>query len=198
MRMARVVLLASACLLVLDVGQVQDVHAQGTKAYSSVSFAGGIQRDARSGPFHRYWTPIAEREAYVSTPFYLGHLELGFAPHRHEPVVESVPSFDAYFAYAAWDVGIRFPRQVRVAAGPRLGVYFMDFDVDTLSGARFESELALGGHVRLTIHPVSFVGVYAGASYLRTFTFVPIRLYQYSAGIVLTIRSPRWLVTVLR
>ena len=187
-------LVVALCFL----GSTNDAHAQWREAYSTISFAGGLQQDAREGLLHTWWTPQKTREVFVSTPFYLGHLELGFSPHRFEPADQEVPAFDAYFGYAAWDIGVRFPKQVRLAAGPRLGVYFMDFDVDTTAGVRTETEMGFGGHVRLTVHPVWFVGVYAGASFFKMYTYEPIRLYQYSAGLVLTLRSPRWLKTVLR
>lgn len=195
-RSTRVQAVLLATLLIASA--VQRADAQRLEPYSTVSVSGGAVRDAREGFLHQFWMPEYVGEVFVSTPTHLGHLELGVSQHRYRPLSNDVPAFDAVLAYASWNIGVRFPRQVRIAVGPRLGVYFMDFDVASQSGIRTESEAAVGAQARITVHPLRFIGLYAGADYMQAFTFVRTRLYHFSGGLVVTIESPDWLIKGLR
>ena len=176
-----------------------DAVGQGTAPYSTVSLNAGPFWDVKEGFLHTYWLLDPVGEAFLSTPFQMGQLELGVMGTHNQPRTPRVPAYDAIVPYAAWDIGFRLPHDVRWAAGPRLGMLFMDFDVpEELTSVSSESEVVIGAHARVTVHPLPYLGLYVGASYMQTFTFVRVKLYHVSSGIVLTIRSPRWLIGVLR
>ena len=171
-------------------------HGQRVAPYSTISVFGGFQHDMDIGALAPSWRVESVGEASVATPFYAGQLEAGATIHRYGALAD-VPPFDAVLAYVGWDVGIRYPRGVRLAVGPRVGMHFMDFDVDAVQGVRSESEVAVGGHVRLTVHPVPYIGLYAAATYMQTYTYIRMTQFYYSTGVVLTVPSPRWLIRVL-
>lgn len=176
-----------------------EARGQSVAPYSTVSLNAGPFWDVKEELLHTYWTLEPVGEAFISTPFQIGQFEVGVMGTRHRPKTPRVPAYDAVLPYAAWDIGIRLPHEVRWAVGPRLGMVFMDFDVpEELASVSSESEVAIGAHARITVHPLPYVGLYVGASYMQTFTFVRLKLYQVSSGVVLTIRSPRWLIGVLR
>ncbi|HEX7071454.1 MAG TPA: hypothetical protein VF190_11640 [Rhodothermales bacterium] len=172
--------------------------AQRVEPFSSVSFSAGPQWETRTNALNAWWVFEPLGEAFVTTPFHLGQLELGVEAHRYHARRERTPAFDALLGYVAWDVGFRPRPDVRIAVGPRAGVYFMDFNVEAAPGLRTETEAALGWHARITVHPVPFVGLYAGGGFMQTYTNIRLRHYHASFGGVLTIKSPRWLRRVLR
>lgn len=194
MKMQRWILIGA----VLGATIAVDAAAQRGAAFSSVSFNGGRQWDWRESNLYPRWIAEPRIEAFVSAPFHFGRVEIGAMQHNYEPLDDDLPHFDATFIYAAWNVGVRFPEVMRWSVGPRVGAYFMEFDVEAFRGEQTESELAIGAQARLTVDVTRWLGWYIGISYLETLTRVPVKNYHFSLGANITIQSPDWLVGVLR
>lgn len=168
------------------------------QAFETVTIRGGGAVNVNENFLHVFWDQGRGGEASMATPFYLGYLEGGGAFHRYDVVSPSVPPFDAVLLYAGWGLRLDLADRLRLEAGGRLGTYRMTFDEATFAGVRNESELTLGLAGRVSLRLAGPVGLYAGGSYHKVYTFVRLNLWYASAGVSFRFRSPAWLKDVLR
>lgn len=183
----------------LLLGTIADVAAaQYRPAFSTVTIQGGLHENTNETLLHQYWRVDRGAEIVLSTPLHFGEGEVGGFVHTWHPASSAVPAFDAVLAFAGWAAVFEPIRFVQLQAGVRIGAHRMSFDYDTFKGAQNETEVALGGQARLRIAPVPWAGVYVGASYMQTYTYVRMKLAYVSFGIHTTLKTPQWLQTFLR
>jgi len=172
--------------------------AQYRSAFSQVTFYGGLQSNVNETLLHQYWSVERGVEVVIGTPLSFGEGEVGASVQQWNPATPSLPNVDAVLAFAGWSAVFEPVRYVQLQGGVRIGAHRMSFDVDTFQGAQDETEVVLGAQTRLRISPVPWAGLFVGASYMQTYTYVRMKLAYVSFGIHATLQTPRWLQTVLR
>ena len=192
------VLRVAVTLSFVQLAPVEVADAQSPEPYSEVSLFAGVHQPVGSSFFDAYWVADPGLAASIATPFYFGELEVGASARRFVPTSNRYPPFEALVAHVGWNLWYSPSRYIAWAAGPRVGMHFMRFDVETFRGARNEAEVVLGVHTRLWLRPLRWVGVFAGIEHMKTFTYVRLTQTWGSAGLSISLSSPEWLVKVLR
>jgi len=166
--------------------------------FETVEVQASATQNVNRNFLHTRWQQGFGLAGSLTTPFYLGYLEVGSSFHRYrvaEPV--RVPGFDALHLFAGWGLRGDLGR-LRLETGLRLGNYRMTFDESTFAGVRTESELALSGRARVAFRVAGPVALYVAGDYLKVYTFLRLKLWYASAGLSYRFQTPAWMKTVLR
>ena len=149
--------------------------------------------------FHSFWDHGRGGEALIETPFYRGHARLGLAVMPFHSATDEVPDFRSFFLYAGWGKAWTLPANLSVFTGLDAGSFAMRFSADTPGRTNSnETEVALRLNARLTYTLGDRWRLHLGASRQTVFTFKRFHLTFLSAGIGYTLKTPPWLVEVLR
>ncbi|GIV62274.1 MAG: hypothetical protein KatS3mg044_1140 [Rhodothermaceae bacterium] len=149
-------------------------------------------------PLHTFWQARPGVELSVSTPFYRGRAEAGGILHPYTARTAEVPSFSGLLLFAGWGLRVPIAPRLAVEGGARLGNYRMTFDDDTFPGLRTEHELTVALRSTLIgrLHPN--LSLYVAGNYMKSYTFIRLKLLHVSAGLRYTFRTPDWLKTFLQ
>ncbi len=186
------------CLIVLGMtahpGQAQPL----TEPFSTVDLRLGVTRNINHTFLHEFWKPGGGLDATITTPFYLGFLEIGTAVHRYE-ADQDVPGFAALWLYAGWGLGVDLTDRIRLEGSGRMGNYHMSFDSGSeFTGVINESELALMVQSRLAVRPTGSLSVFVSGSYLQAYTFLRLKLWYVTTGLSYRVDTSQWLKGFLK
>jgi hypothetical protein len=182
-------------LLVLFLGMPAVAPAQaGAAPFETLDLSLVVLGDVNRGVLHRWWSPGPAVGAGVTTPFYLGNLELG-AQYAHPTAIRNdVPGFRSLFVYAGWGGAHSLGQGFTAGGGVRAGLMAMRFDGDTLPTSRSrESELGAAARVALRWMPAGTWFAEASASYQAVFTHRHMEQVFLAGGIGRRFTSPTWL-----
>lgn len=169
--------------------------------FSTVSFKMFYNINENRNEFHEYWNADKSLEAAVEFPFYIGILEAGLMYTDFSAFSHDQPDFSSINYYLLW--GERFEIvpgiSVKVDGGP--GLFQMDFEeteevVD--ENLLKERELSLNLNLSLTLLLSNTLSIEGGYTFIRILTSRPIELGYLSAGLVLSFKSPKWLIDLLK
>jgi len=153
-----------------------------------------ILADVNHSALHRWWSPGPALGFGLTTPFYLGSLELGLQYAHPSSRRDDVPGFRSLFVYAGWGGGRDLGVGLAADAGLRVGVMAMRFDGDTLpSGRANESELGVAGRACLRWMPTDTWFAETSVSYQSVLTRPRIEQVFLAAGIGRRFGTPAWL-----
>ena len=145
-RMARLISL----VLALQIAST-DLPAQGRPApFETLDLGLTALADVNHSALHRWWSPGPALGVGVSSPFYLGTLELGLQYAHPTALRNDVPGFRSLLLYAGWGGEHALGRGFAAGGGLRVGIMAMRFDGDTLPDFRAqESEMGVAARAVL-------------------------------------------------
>jgi hypothetical protein len=153
-----------------------------------------VLTDVNHGALHEWWSPGPALGLGLTTPFYLGSLELGLQYAHPSALRNDVPDFRSLFVYAGWGGGRALGRGFAAGGGLRVGIMAMRFDGDTLPGSRAnESELGVAGRAALRWLPSGTWYAEASVSYQSVLTHLRMEQVFLAAGVGRRFATPAWL-----
>jgi hypothetical protein len=153
-----------------------------------------VLTDVNNGALQQSWSPGPALGLGLTTPFYLGSLELGLQYAHPSPLHNDVPGFRSLFVYAGWGGERELGRGFAGAGGFRVGIMAMRFDGDTLPGERAnESELGVAGRAALRWLPAGTWYAEASVSYQSVLTHLRMEQVFLAAGLGRRFATPTWL-----
>ena len=133
-------------------------------------------------------------------PFYFGIIETVIQYDAVGSKINDVPSYDAINIELLWGLRKYFNEwlSAKISCGP--GIYQMSFEEDEIltEALLTEREISLNLSGSLLVKFVKEFGVEFGYSFTRIFTNTNIDLNYIYAGVNVSIRSPEWLVDILK
>ena len=168
-------------------------HAQ-TGDWTALEPALGV---AASGGFGPEWSAGPTGTARVEAPAYGGHARVAFRVSAYAPQDESLPEFLAVAASLGWGPGAEVGG-VAVRGGLQAGVLHLRFDDDGLFGGNLQNETELAVGVWARVESTTPVRVWAEATVERVAFARAETIGVVGGGLAVRLRTPRWLVGVLR
>jgi hypothetical protein len=153
-----------------------------------------VLADVSQGALHQWWSPGPALGIGVTTPFYLGTLELGLQYAHPTALRNDVPGFRSLFVYAGWGGGRTLGSGFAAGGGVRVGIMGMRFDGDTLPDSRAqESEMGLAGRAALRWMPAGSWYGETSVTYQTVLTERRMEQVFLAAGIGRRFATPAWL-----
>lgn len=153
-----------------------------------------VLADIGHGALHRWWAPGPAVALGLTTPFYLGSLELGLQYAHPTALRDDVPGFRSLLLFTGWGGGRDLGRGFSAAGGFRVGMMAMRFDGDTLPDHRTsESELGVAARAALRWMPDGAWFAETSVSYQSVLTRRRIEQVFLAAGIGRRFATPGWL-----
>jgi hypothetical protein len=153
-----------------------------------------VLADVNNGAMQRWWSPGPSLGLGLTTPFYLGSLELGLQYAHPSALRNDVPGFRSLFVYAGWGGAATLGRGFTAGGGVRVGVMAMRFDGDTLPTHRArESEMGVAGRAALRWIPAGTWYAETSVSYQSVLTDQHMEQVFLAAGIGRRFATPAWL-----
>jgi hypothetical protein len=153
-----------------------------------------VLTDVNHGTLHEWWSPGPALGLGLTTPFYLGSLELGLQYAHPSALRNDVPGFRSLFLYAGWGGGRALGRGFAAGGGLRVGIMAMRFDGDTLPDSRTnESELGVAGRAALRWLPSGTWYAETSVSYQSVLTHLRMEQVFLAAGVGRRFATPAWL-----
>lgn len=150
------------------------------------------------------WQQNWAAQVAARTPFHGGFIESGVHGQGWSPSAGAtgtegrpLPWWVSAFAFIGVQAEAPLNPRTDLAAGLRLGNYFMLFDTDAVLGQRVESEFAVAPVVRLQVRIWSEWRLVAEGMWIRTFTYDRMDALQVSAGVSIPVGMPAWLGRIL-
>lgn len=169
--------------------------AQGRPApFETTDLGLTVLTDVNQGSLHQWWSPGPALGLGLTTPFYLGSLELGLQYAHPSALRNDVPGFRSLFVYAGLGGGRALGRGFAAGAGFRVGIMAMRFDGDTLPASRAkESELGVAGRAALRWLPAGTWYAETSVSYQSVLTHIRMEQVFVSVGVGRRFATPAWL-----
>jgi hypothetical protein len=153
-----------------------------------------VLTDVNQGSLHQWWSPGPALGVGLTTPFYLGSLELGLQYAHPSALRNDVPGFRSLFVYAGWGAGRALGRGFAAGGGLRVGIMAMRFDGDTLASFRAkESELGVAGRATLRWLPAGTWYAETSVSYQSVLTHLRMEQIFLAVGVGRRFATPAWL-----
>ena len=180
------------------------VFARQAEAFEALEIGIHYIANVNRNLFHDFYEPGWGVEGFVETPFYYGDIQtaIQFMPFAARES-SSAQDFHGVFAHLKWGKQHALPYGARWFTGVGVGLYgFVPRD-SSLSGpselAHFtETELSASLDSRLSRPIRGRWTIGLGGSYSRVFTYKPIHLAIFSAGIGYAFKTPVWLREFLK
>ena len=144
------------------------------------------------------WTPEVGVSVWMSTPFYVGDLELGAGYSSWTAVGDILPDYSAVEIVAGWSVSTSPENAVKLSSGVTIGNYFMVFDSEQISGERKESELIIMPFFRARRTLLGSLEGFIQVQVAGIYTNPTMTLIQTWAGLSMSMESPAWLGRIFR
>lgn len=153
-----------------------------------------VLTDVNHGSLHEWWSPGPALGLGLTTPFYLGSLELGLQYAHPSALRNDVPGFRSLFVYAGWGGERALGRGFAAGGGLRVGIMAMRFDGDTLPDSRSkESELGVAGRATLRWLPAGTWYAETSVSYQAVLTHLRMEQVFLAVGVGRRFATPAWL-----
>jgi hypothetical protein len=164
------------------------------RPFETLDLSLAVLGDINRGALHRWWSPGPALALGLTTPFYLGDLELGLQYAHPSALRDDVPGFRSLFVYAGWGGGRRLGAGFTAGGGLRVGIMAMRFDGDTLPDYRAsESELGVAGRAALRWMPAGSWFAESSVSYQSVLTHRRMEQVFLAAGVGRRFATPAWL-----
>ena len=169
--------------------------AQGRPApFETTDLGLTVLTDVNHGSLHQWWSPGPALGLGLTTPFYLGSLELGLQYAHASALRNDVPGFRSLFVYAGWGGERALGHGLAAGGGLRVGILAMRFDGDTLPSSRArESELGVAGRAALRWLPAGTWYGETSVSYQSVLTRVRMEQVLLAVGVGRRFGTPAWL-----
>ncbi len=162
-------------------------------SFSRLYLAGAASLNARQRGAAA-WDQRGGARIQAATPLGFGMLEAGVLGLSFDSADSELPDWTAFFVHAGWRATWHAHTRLVLGAGLRAGNLFMLFgDADLVAGQRRESEFSVEPHARADIRLGQRTGLFFEGGLLRAFTRPRMDFVQASAGLVVDIRMPTWL-----
>jgi hypothetical protein len=153
-----------------------------------------VLADVNQGALQQWWSPGPALGIGLTTPFYLGTLELGLQYAHPSALGDDVPGFRSLFIYAGWGGGGTLGAGFAAGGGARVGIMAMRFDGDSLPGDRAsESELGVAARAAMRWMPAGTWYAETSVSYQSVLTHRRMEQVFLAAGIGRRFATPAWL-----
>jgi hypothetical protein len=153
-----------------------------------------VLADVNHGALQQWWSPGPAVGIGLTTPFYLGILELGLQYAHPSALSDDVPGFRSLFVYAGWGGGRALGAGFAAAGTARVGIMAMRFEGDSLPGDRAsENELGVAARAAVRWMPAGAWYAETSVSYQSILTSPHMEQALLAAGIGRRFATPAWL-----
>ena len=181
-------LIATICLLL---PAHRSAAGQNGEEFTSIRIGLGPLVQANTAEIDTAWDPGAGMGLFLTTPFYLGEVEVGYQFTPHAAVTPGVPRFNSHYVYLDWRLPVRLTERLRWSGGCRLGVVQMKFRISGSAwSGRAEHELATGFMTSLEWTVVKNWSTRFSAARRKTWFYKPLHQTFLSFSIIHRFPSP--------
>ena len=135
-------LIATVCLLL---PAHRTLAWQNGDEFTSIQIGLGPVVQVNSADIDTAWDPGTGMGIVLTTPFYLGEVEVGYQFTPHSAITPGVPGFNTHYVYLDWRMPIRLTERLHWSGGYHLGVVQMKFRIpDSAWSGTAEHEFGTG------------------------------------------------------
>lgn len=199
----------SLCLLLFLICFQAESPAQPRAPFSTLRLQAGGGLPAGDNALSRHWRLAPAGDLILSTPFYTGELRAGirYSRFRNREDRNGYSDFHSLFFRLGWALPLETGGRFRLRPSLSIGNHFMRFDTPmsySRPGAswshifdRSESEIAWEASVEGEYRLGESWSLFGSVGYNRTLTFHPLEQWLLSIGVSRSLRTPRWLRSLL-
>ncbi len=186
-----------ALLLLLPATRI--TAQQSGDEFTSIQIGLGPVLQANTTDIDTAWEPGTGLGIFLTMPFYLGEVEVGYQFTPHSVITPDVPRFNSNYFYLDWRMPVRIAHRLHWSGGFRLGVVQMSFKVPDASwfGA-VEHEFGAGFMTSLDWAFLENWSARISAVRRKTWFYRPLHQTFISISILRRFASPDWFREVLR
>ncbi len=167
--------------------------------YSTTRINLNIVFNKSTGELNHLWNARNGFEGSIEWPFYYGIVVAGlrFLPYKAKGNIHN--NIASVFYFAGWGKEIKFPLNLGLYNGFKVGAFEMSYDGPGLSPEQHNKlQLSAGVNSRLSLRLFQHWYSFISADYEAVFTKIRIELFLISTGFSYSFTTPRWLKNFLK